>query len=147
MFPNQNAVSAATELDTTNSISSSGKSPKFDFETGDFVVKDGKVATVTGQEAVKLWIQKILKTEKNKYKIYNTDNTEKYGVQLLEIITSKHPIAYIKAQVQTIITEALLKNSDIKSVTEFGFTKDKNLLNVTFTVNTSYGSTESEVVI
>ena len=148
MFPSQTTtVATTTQLDTTSSVSSGGKSPQFDFTTGDFVVKDGKVATVTGLESLKLWIQKTLKTEKNKYKIYNTNNVEKYGVSLLEIITSKQPISYIQAQVQTIVTEALTKNSDIKSVTNFIFVRDKRLLNCTFSVNTIYGSTDESVVI
>ncbi|WP_297422082.1 DUF2634 domain-containing protein [Clostridium sp.] len=147
MFPNQTTITN-TQLDSTNTtVTSSGKSPSFDFETGDFIVKDGKVATVTRLEAVKLWIQKTLKTEKNKYKIYNTNNVEKYGVSLLEIITSKQPLSYIQAQVQTIVTEALIKNSDIKSVTNFVFERDKRLLNVSFDVNTIYGSTNESVVI
>jgi hypothetical protein len=144
LFPNQDTVNSTTQLNTT---SSGGKSLKFDFETGDFVTKDGKVQTVTGIDAVKLWIQKILKTEKNKYKIYNTDNAEKYGIKLLELITGKYPIAYKQAQVETVITEALLKNSDIRSVNNFTFVRDKRLLNVSFTVNTVYGTTESEVII
>lgn len=147
MFPSQTTVSSTSQLDSTTSVSSSGKSPEFDFETGDFVVVDGKVQTVTGLSAVKQWIKKVFKTEKNKYKIYNTTNTDKYGVALLELITSKYPTAYIQAQVQTIITEALLKNSDITAVNDFSFTKDKNLLNVDFTVTTIYGTSTESVVI
>lgn len=147
MFPSQTTINTTTQLDTTTFVNSSGKSPQFDFDLGDFVVQDGKVVTVTGLQALKLWIQKTLKTEKNKYKIYNTDKVEKYGVSLLEIITSKQPISYIQAQVQTIVTEALIKNSDIKSITNFTFVKDKRLLNCTFTVNSVYGSTDESVVI
>ncbi len=148
MFPSQTTINTTTQLDdTTTTVNSSGKSPQFDFDLGDFVVQDGKVVTVTGLNALKLWIQKTLKTEKNKYKIYNTDKVEKYGVSLLGIITSKQPLSYIQAQVQTIVTEALLKNSDIKSVTNFAFVKDKRLLNCTFTVNTVYGSTDESVVV
>ncbi|AQS09691.1 hypothetical protein CLOBY_18220 [Clostridium saccharobutylicum] len=147
MFPNQDVVTTSFELDSiTSTVNSAGKSPQFDFDVGDFVVKDGKVETVTGLKAVKLWIQKILMTEKNKYKIYNTNDIEKYGVSLLEVITSKQPLSYIQAQVQSIITKELLKNSDIKSVINFVFVRDKKLLNCTFTVNTVYGSIEESVV-
>lgn len=147
MFPSQTTINSITQLDNTTSVNSSGKSPQFDFDLGDFVVQDGKVVNVTGLQALKLWIQKTLKTEKNRFKIYNTNNVEKYGVSLLEIITSKQPISYIQAQIQTIVTEALTKNSDIKSVTNFTFVRDKRLLNCTFTVNTIYGSTDESVVI
>lgn len=147
MFPSQTTVSSIIQLDTTKSITSNGKTPQFDFDLGDFVVSNGKVVTVKGFEALKLWIKKILKTEKNKYEIYKTENIEKYGVNLLEIVTSKYPLNYIQAQVQSIVTEALLKNSDIKSVTNFKFVRDKRLLNCTFDINTIYGTTSESVVI
>lgn len=147
MFPNQNTVNTTTQLNTSNSINSNGKSPSFDFEVGDFVVKDGKVQMLTGYDALKQWIQKVLKTEKNKYKIYNTDDVEKYGVALLELITSKYPIAYIQAQVETIVTEALVKNSDIKAVNNFVFVRDKMLLNCEFDVISIYGTNTESVVI
>lgn len=147
MLPNQNTITSIKELENNNEVNSKGKSPKFDFDLGDFVVKDGKVTTVTGVEALKLWIKKVLRTKKNKYEIYKTQNVEKYGVNLLEIVTSKYPLTYIQAQVQSTVTEALLKNSDIKSVTNFKFVRDKRLLNVQFDVITVYGLTRESVVI
>jgi hypothetical protein len=147
MFPTQNVVSSINQLENNNSITSSGKSPAFDFETGDFLIKDGKVQTVTGYTALKQWIQKILKTEQNKYKIYNTDNIEKYGVDLLNLIMSEFPLAYIQAQVETIVKEALLKNSDVKTVDNFVFVRDKNLLNCEFDVTSIYGTNTESVVI
>lgn len=147
MLPSQSTINSAEELENNNEVNSKGKSPKFDFDLGDFVVNDGKVATATGLEALKLWIRKILKTKKNKYEIYKTLNIKKYGVDLLEIVTSKYPLTYIQAQVQRIVTEALLKNDDIKSVNNFKFVRDKRLLNCSFDVNTVYGATSERVVI
>lgn len=147
MFPNQNIVSSITELEENNTINSQSKSPVFDFSTGDFLVKNGSVQTTKGYEALKTWIQKILKTEQNKYKIYNTDNVEKYGTNLLELITSDFPLTYIQSQIQTIVTTALLKNSDITTVDNFVFSKDKNLLNCQFNVTSAYGTTVESVVI
>lgn len=147
MFPNQNVVSSITQLENNNTINSQTKSPVFDFTTGDFVVKNGSIQTAKGYDALKTWIQKILITEKNKYKIYNTDNVDKYGTNLLELITSEFPLAYIQSQVQMIISEALLKNYDITIVDNFVFTKDKKLLNCQFNVTSIYGTTTESVVI
>jgi uncharacterized protein YacL (UPF0231 family) len=148
LFPNQEVVSAITQLDNTNIINSGGKSPSFDFELGDFNVKDGKVQTVRGYQALKQWIQKTIRTDKNKYKIYNTDNAEKYGVDsLLDLITSEYPLAYKQAQIQTIVTDALLKNSDIVLVNNFILTKDKSTLNCEFDVVSIYGTNTESVVI
>ena len=140
MFPSQ-------ELTTTTKNSTTGKTMNFDFETGDFVVKDGKVVTLTGLEGLEMWITKVLKTDKNKFKIYNTDNVEKYGVTLLELVTSDYPRPFIEAQVQAAIIETLMKNSDIKAVYNFSFTRDKRTLIVNFTVTSVYGITEKKVII
>ena len=70
MFPSQEITTTTTALETTTT--GSGKTLNFDFDAGDFVVKDGKVVTLTGLEALKIWIKKILRTEKNKYKIINS---------------------------------------------------------------------------
>lgn len=147
MFPNQEVVNTIDKLDDTNSISSKGKSPCFNFETGDFYVKDGRVEIISKHEALKQWIQKTIRTDKNKYKIYNTNNTEKYGVDsLLDLTTSDYPLAYKEAQIQIIIIEALLRNSDIKAVNNFVFKKDKRLLNCTFDVISIYGTSTESVV-
>ncbi|AVK49959.1 hypothetical protein AXY43_19330 [Clostridium sp. MF28] len=147
MFPNQEAVSTITQLNNANIMNSGGKSPSFNFELGDFNVKDGKVETVSKYEALKQWIQKTIRTDKNKYKIYNTNDSEKYGVDsLLDLIMSEYPLPYKQAQIQTIITEALLRNSDIKSVNNFVFKKDKTLLNCNFDVISVYGTSTESVV-
>jgi len=145
MFPSQEIITTTTALETT--ITSSGKTLNFDFDTGDFVVKDGKVVTLTGLEALKMWIKKTFKTEKNKYKIYNDDNIEKYGVNLFELTNKGYPFSYVKAQIQTAITETLLKNSDITGVSDFDFTRSGLKLTVNFTVTSVYGFTVSEVII
>jgi len=145
MFPNQEITTSTATLETT--IASSGKTLSFDFDAGDFVVKDGKIVTLTGLEALKMWIKKILRTEKNKYKIYNTDKIEKYGVNLFELTNKGYPFSYVKTQIQTTIIETLLKNIDITGVTDFTFTRDKLKLTVNFTVNSVYGATSEEVTI
>ena len=72
MFPNSNDIM----LDNKTQTSSGTKSYLFDFTTGDFVVRDGKLIECDGISAIKVWIEKILRTEKGRYLIY--DNTE-YG--------------------------------------------------------------------
>lgn len=59
---------------------------------------------------------------------------------------SEYPLPYKQAQIQTIITEALLRNSDIKSVNNFVFKKDKTLLNCNFDVISVYGTSTESVV-
>lgn len=142
MFPSQD-----TQLNTTKESPSGKISFQFDFSTGDFLIEDGKVKNLSGLEAIKIWITKVIKTEKYRFEIYNTNEVEKYGASLQEIVTSKYPMEFIKSEIQREITETLLKNTEIKEVSNFVFNRDKRVLNVTFNAKTVYGTIESEVVI
>ena len=127
-----------------NEIYGSGKSFLFDFNQGDFVIEDGKLKSIDSLEALKMWIVKILKTEKFKFTIYN--NTH-YGVSLTELITSDLPMPFIKSEIEREITETLLQNSKIKYVQNFKFERNKRLLTVSFDCSTIYGTVGSEVII
>lgn len=142
MFPTQSTSGTATDSSTT---STGGKTFNFDLDAGEFVIKDGKLQTLTGFEALKMWIKKALKTKKNKFRIYGKDGD--YGVTLLDFINSDSPFAFIKAEIQREITEMLLTNDEIKAVGNFSFERGKRTLIVTFTINTIYGTTGEEVTI
>ena len=60
MFPNSTDVM----LDNKSDTSSGTKSYLFDFTTGDFALRDGKLIECDGIESIKVWIEKILRTEK-----------------------------------------------------------------------------------
>ena len=132
--------------DTWNSKKTNrGKSFSFDFFKGDFNVIDGKLQEIDTIEALKLWIEKILKTDKFKFKIY--DNTD-YGVtNFKELITSDFPFEFVKAEIERNIKEVLLKNNSIESVENFKFERNKKLLTVSFNCSTIYGTIEREVIL
>lgn len=62
MFPNSTDITINNESNT----SSGTKSYMFDFENGDFVVHDGKLIECDSIDAIKVWIEKILRTEKGR---------------------------------------------------------------------------------
>ena len=138
MFPEFQFNSERTT--TTTETSTNGRSFLFDFTTSEFVLKDGKVQVTEGVEAVKVWIQKILKTEKFKFKIYN-----EYGATLLEFVNSGNPFAFICAEIQLSVEEALKQNKEIVSVTNFNFERLKRSLVISFDVETIYGTITQEV--
>lgn len=124
----------------------SRKSFLFDFYTGDFVLKDGKLVEVEGIESLKVWIQKILKTEKFKFKVYETGEVNEYGATLLDLINSEYPQIFIQSEIEREITEALLRNSEILNVENFIFTRETRFLIVNFDVITIYGSIRQEMI-
>ena len=128
MFPNSTDIM----LDNKSDTSSGTKSYMFDFTTGDFVVRDGKLIECDGISAIKVWIEKILRTEKDRYPIY--DNTE-YGCHLEDlIIGNSYTAEFIEAELKREIEDALKQNPQIKSVTNFKITRNKNAITVNLEV-------------
>ena len=132
--------------ETDNKITLNGKSFLFDFEIGEFVIKDGKPVEVNGYDSLKMWIKKVLKTTANKYDVYI--KKDEYGIEdLKELITSDLPFPFIKAEIERLIKETLLKNTAIQSVQNFVFERYKRLLTVSFDCYTIYGNITNEVII
>lgn len=84
--------------------------------------------------AMKQAIFKIINTERYAYVIYDWN----YGIELADLYGK--PIPFIYAEVQRRITEALMNDDRINSVTDFSFSNSGGDVTVTFTVNTIYGS-------
>ena len=128
MFPNSTDITINNETQ----ILSGTKSYIFDFTTGDFVVRDGKLIECDGISAIKVWIEKILRTEKGRYPIY--DNTE-YCCHLEDlIIGNSYTAEFIEAELKREIEDALKQNSRITSVTNFKISRNKNAITVTLEV-------------
>lgn len=100
----------------------------------------GKVDTV---EALKQAIFLILSTERYKYLMYSWN----YGVELTELIGA-HPDVVL-AELERIITEALLQDDRILEVNNFEFEVNRDKIHATFSVGSIYGTfeTETEVTI
>ena len=128
MLPNSTDITINNESNT----SSGTKSYLFDFENDDFVVRDGKLIECDSIDAIKVWIEKILRTEKGRYPIY--DNTE-YGCHLEDlIIGNSYTAEFIEAELKREIEDALKQNSRITSVTNFNLTRNTNAITVTLEV-------------
>lgn len=128
MFPHSTDIT----LDGETKSSSGTKLYLFDFENGDFVVRDGKLIECDGIDAIKVWIEKILRTEKGRYPIY--DNTE-YGCHLEDlIIGNSYTAEFVEAELKREIEDALKQNPRITSVTNFNITRNTNAITVTLEV-------------
>ena len=95
-------------------------------------MRDGKLVECDGIAAIKIWIEKILRTEKGRYPIYN--DTE-YGCHLEDlIIGNSYTAEFIEAELKREIEDALKQNLQITSVTNFEITRDTNAITVTLEV-------------
>ncbi|MEH7389660.1 DUF2634 domain-containing protein [Bacillus sp. JJ1474] len=109
----------------------------FDFKKGDFVLVNGNPVKVEGIEALKVWIEKTLRTEKYRFKVY--EGTD-YGTSLEDLIGQNLPPAFVESELQREINESLLRHPIIDSVSNFDLEKNNSNLTVKFTVNLIGGS-------
>ncbi|MFV0517821.1 MAG: DUF2634 domain-containing protein [Aminipila sp.] len=143
MFPEINEEFAVKESKETKQ----GKSFNYDFDKGDFVVLDGKVEVISDLNSIRVWIRKILETEKSRFKIYQDEEGANYGTSLKSCINQGFPLEFTKIEVEREIREALAKNSAIKLVHSFEFNKINRRLICSFIVETVYGRTGGELSI
>lgn len=93
-------------------------------------------------EAIRQTVYKILNTERYEYTIYSWN----YGIELSDLIGE--PVGYVCAELERRITEALTQDDRINSVDNFEFDySEKNIVKVSFNVNTIYGSFETEKAV
>lgn len=130
MFPR---TQTTINIQSQTEINNGTKTYLFDFDKGDFVIRDGKLVECDGVEGVRVWIEKILRTEKGRFRVY--DNTD-YGCHLEDlIIGNSYTPEFIEAELKREIEEALLLNSQITSVTNFKISREKNSLTVEMEVH------------
>ena len=82
----------------------------FDFGNGEFVMKDGNPVILSGINALKLWIQKCMRTQLYRYSIYKD---KQYGANIEDLVIGK---SY-----------------------NFSAEKVGAILKISFTLNTAYG--------
>lgn len=129
--------------ETTTTQVTYGKELAFDFEKGDFIYEDGKPKVVEGIEALKVWIEKAIRTARYRFPIYSFQ----YGCELEDIIGLDLPRAVLESEVQRVIKEALIYDDRIEDVRDFIIERGGDWLKVTFTVITTLGDTLQQEVV
>lgn len=122
------------DLSNTGRPQEAGKSFLFDFDTGEFVLRDGKLVLIEGADVIKQWVHSTLKTEKYRYLIY-----QDHGIELESLVEKQLPYKLFAVEAERAVREALEAHEQIKAVTDFGFERLKGGLRVAFTVNLTDG--------
>lgn len=117
--------------------------PLFDFETGDFVIINGRPKLVTGKERIRNLINKTLHTQRNRYLIYKGTG---YGINTDGITGKALTDNFIHSEMRREITEALLQIEGVISIDNFITERDGTKLIISFTAVTEYGSESMEEV-
>lgn len=111
-----------------------------DWDNETLLLKDGRPFLISGNDALKVWIYKTLhpQTQLFKYNAYS-DN---YGNEIMNLISRFVNTDIKRAELQRIISEALLVNPYILNLSEFKFSQIGSKMTIEFTVQTVYGILE-----
>lgn len=118
-----------------------GKTPKYDFSTNQYVLKDGKIVYCTQEEAVLQWIGFLIKTTAGKYKVY--DDTE-FGTYIENYIGYKDS-GFVASEIKREIEEKCILNRAISGIDNFEFDSESDGMHISFTV--ILNDTEEEVEV
>lgn len=127
------STTASTSASTSNIKPTDYKEMGVDFDTGQFT---GEL--VSGNEAVKVWIWKCLKTERFRYAIYSWN----YGSELDQYIGRVMEQEYLDTDVRLSIEDALYINPYITLITDYTATQEDDHLLLQIAVNTPWGTAE-----
>ena len=115
----------------------------FDFKQGEFVMYGGGVVVLVGIDALRLWIDKTIRTQFERYSIYKGKN---YGANIEDLIIGKsYGFDFVESELKREMETALLRHEDILGMDKFSVAKIGTVLEVSFTLKTVYGHIEKEV--
>ena len=115
----------------------------FDFKQGEFVMYGGGVVVLVGIDALRLWIDKTIRTQFERYSIYKGKN---YGANIEDLIIGKsYGFDFVESELKREIETALLRHEDILGMDKFSVVKRGTVLEVNFTLKTVYGNIDKEV--
>lgn len=113
----------------------------WDFEKDEPIIKNNDFVLVEGNEAIKVWIYKCIKTNRKEHDIYSWD----YGTDLIELIGQKYTKGLTEAEAKRYVKESLEKNPYIVEVTVKNSELIGDNLNLTIYCRTVYGEVELNV--
>lgn len=137
-----NQVEKQIEKEQNAATTFNGKSFLYDFKKGDFVRRNGKLVEVRGRDALKVWIEKVIRTHRFRFKIYKD---VPYGVRIEDLIGTTLPRGFVQSELKRELTEAILINELIESLTEWEIEHECDRLTIRFTVISVYGPFDMEV--
>ena len=118
LFPEIENPPVEEEFQETEDQIHFGRSWRFDYDAGDFVLTPtGKVADVQEVDAWLEWCKKAIRTERYKYLVYSRS----YGQEFEDLIARHLPRAANESEIIRIVTETLMVDPRTASVGNFTF--------------------------
>lgn len=146
LFPQHSAfVWEAEDFSETVDTVSFGRSWKFDFDAGDFVLTPtGRFAAADGKESWIQWCEKALRSPRYRHLIYSRN----YGHEFEDLIGSGYDREMIESEVMRMAAEALMIDPRTDRVEQFQFDWERDRLRFSCSVTNIHDESqllESEV--
>ncbi len=126
----------SVERPSSAAAESIGRVPAFSFADNTFQVTDGRIEECTGKEAVKQWLELMLRQQTGKLPIY----PENVGINR-DLLISGLPEGVIRAEVERNVRETAEYCPAVRTVSNFEFTRLKRGLEVSFAAELHTGET------
>lgn len=114
----------------------------YDFDGNCLALRGGRNYTVSGREALKIWIYKALQTPRAVYPAYSHDYGQDFARHRRE-----NNLPALDERIAACVKEALLVNPYITGVREFAFEHKLDVCAVHCVVDTVYGATQTQTEV
>lgn len=98
---------------------------------------------VSGVEALKVWAHNALTTPRYRYEIFSDD----YGSELFDLISWSNSPEYIESEARRMVEECVTVHPAITGISDFVARYDGDRLELSFTLETEYGSEDMEEML
>lgn len=110
-----------------------GKTFLFDFKKNEFVLKDGKPVEIENKSAIKMWVEKLIKTEKFKFNVYKEN--EPFGTTIKNFaLGKKYPSVFIESEIKRELTEELIFHPKIDDCLNWEIKINRSTLEIKFDI-------------
>ena len=124
-----------SKQDTNNSKNSNGKTFLIDFQKKKLLKSNGQLIKTDDERAVRMWIEKVLLTEKYKWNIYKYNGPNQYGMKYKSMLLGQRfPTPVLCSEFERELIETMKKNNQIVELKNINILLDKNVLKTNFTV-------------
>lgn len=113
-------------------ITSIGRVPAFDSETGRFLTRDGALVEWTGAQAVRQWFDLALRQQINRVPIYRTEGEARIGIDR-QLIGSKLPGGLVTAELERNVRETASFCPAVRAIRDLTVTRRGRACHITFT--------------
>ena len=113
----------------------------WDYIKDEPLIENNEFVIVEGNNAIKVWIYKAIKTVRYQYPIYSWN----YGCEISSLIGQKYTKGLTKSEAERYIKEAILINPYITDVKIIDINFSEDILSVSIQVDTIYGEVNVNV--